>query len=51
MYIVAWHEPTTHGTKQRFEIVDGEDAMQIFVSDLVARKINEDDITVGSIID
>lgn len=43
MYLIAWID---QGTKQ-WEVVSGEDAMQIRVSELIASGISDDDIIVG----
>lgn len=52
MYIVAWKQPRNLSTHQKFEIIDGEDAMQVFVHDLVEEVgVNEDDIVVGTVIE
>lgn len=48
MFIVAWNELSDAGNKvQRWEIIDGEDAMQVFVHELIEQSISEDEIVCG----
>jgi hypothetical protein len=51
MYIVAWSVFTSEGEIPYWEIVDGEDAMQIRVNELIDDGCSEDEIIVGSVIE
>lgn len=52
MYIVAWSVFTSsEGEIRCWQLVDGEDAMQIRVSELIEEDgLSEDEIVVGSVI-
>lgn len=53
MYLVAWQTwPISDPIKEAqrdWEIIDGEDAMQIRVSELIESGVREQDIVVGEI--
>lgn len=50
MYIVAWSVFTSEGEIPYWQVIDGEDAMQIRVSELMEDGLSEDEIVVGSVI-
>lgn len=53
MYLIAWVKTTTWNSEsetiKNWEVVDGEDAMQIRVSELIDEGVREKDIVVGEI--
>ena len=48
MYLIAWWRIDS---SKCWEIVDGEDAMQMFVCELVADGVPDDEITVAEVIE